>query len=97
MFGGCSITARGRYDVECLAVGVVLAPGNANGVLRYRYVVTNMYVRVKADYPKNQHSLVTGRMSTVAQIGSFLGTIIPFLILSVFHLVPSNPASACGS
>ena len=56
-----------------------------------------MYVRVKTDYAKNRHSKITARMSTIGQVGSFLGSLIPFLILTVFKLVPSNPDSVCSA
>ena len=62
-----------------------------------RYIVTNMYVRVKEDYDKTRVSTMTARMSTVGQLGSILGTLVPFFILTVFNLVPSNPRNICSS
>merc|ERR1711869_6885 len=47
------------------------------------FIVTNLYVRVKTDYPKKARGTVTGRMSTVGQVGSLVGVLLAFLVITL--------------
>jgi len=50
------------------------------------YVVTNTYVRIKADYDSDSANLLAGAAGTVGQVGAALGTLIVFILVSVVNV-----------
>ena len=50
------------------------------------YVVTNTYVRIKTDYNEATSSVLAGAAGTLGQVGAATGTLIAFLLVSVFNV-----------